>query len=124
MGTESDVSQLVGRTHDWAARPAGSTGDYLSVDPPGDQPTTETLTFGAGPSYLGFLWGSPDEYNSSTVTTNLASYDFTGTLIIDPANSDRLVSRFVNEMAPAGPPVVVGKPRRARGRHRRGTKLD
>jgi hypothetical protein len=102
IGTYSDLSQLVTGTQSWAAQPAGSTGYYLSVGPTGNQPSAQTLTFGAGASYFGFLWGSPDDYNTLTVTTNLAEYGYSGALITNPANGNRLVSGFANFTAGAG----------------------
>ena len=102
IGTYSDLSQLVTGTPGWAAQPAGSDGYYLSVGPSGDQPTSQTLTFGGGASYFGFLWGSPDDYNALTVTTNLAEYGYSGVLITNPANGDRLVSGYANFTAGAG----------------------
>lgn len=96
IGSYSDLSQLVNGTHGFAAQPAGSSGNYLSVGPSGDQPASQTLTFGAGASYFGFLWGSPDDYNTLTVTTNFNTYTFTGALITNPANGDRAVSGYVN----------------------------
>jgi len=109
IGTYSDLSQLVTGTPGWAAQPAGSTGNYLSVGPSGSQPTMETLTFGAGASYFGFLWGSPDDYNTLTVTTNLAEYGYSGALITNPANGNRLVSGFANFTAGAGEVITSVK---------------
>ncbi|MBE2244659.1 MAG: PEP-CTERM sorting domain-containing protein [Burkholderiaceae bacterium] len=102
IGTYSDLSQLVTGTPGWAAQPAGSTGYYLSVGPSGDQPASQTLSFGAGASYFGFLWGSPDNYNTLTVTTNLAEYAYTGALIMSSPDGDRAVSGYANFTAGAG----------------------
>ena len=102
IGTYSDLSQLVTGTPGWAAQPAGSTGNYMSVGPSGSQPTMETLTFGAGASYFGMLWGSPDDYNTFTVTTNLGEFSYTGALISNPANGNRLISGFANFTADSG----------------------
>ena len=102
IGTYSDLSQLVTGTPGWAAQPAGSTGYYLSVGPSGDQPASQTLSFGAGASYFGFLWGSPDDYNTLTVTTNLSAYTYTGSLITNPANGNRLISGYANFTAGTG----------------------
>lgn len=109
IGTYSDLSQLVTGTPGWAAQPAGSTGNYLSVGPSGDQPTMETLSFGAGASYFGFLWGSPDDYNTLTVTTSLGEFAYTGALITNPADGNRLVSGFANFTAGAGEVITSVK---------------
>lgn len=105
IGTYSDLSQLVTGTPGWAAQPAGSTGNYLSVGPSGSQPASQTLSFAAGASYFGLLWGSPDDYNTLTLTTNLGSYSYTGALISNPANGNRLVSGYANFSA--GPGEVI-----------------
>lgn len=102
IGTYSDLSQLVTGTHSYAAQPAGSTGNYLSVGPSGSQPTMQTLTFASGASYFGMLWGSPDGYNTFTVTTNLGEFAYTGALITNPANGNRLISGFANFTADSG----------------------
>lgn len=109
IGTYSDLSQLVTGTQGWAAQPAGSTGNYLSVGPSGDQPTSQSLTFGAGASYFGFLWGSPDNYNTFIVTTNLATQEYTGALISNPADGNRLISGFANFTAGAGEVITSVK---------------
>lgn len=104
IGTYSDLSQVVtGSSPGEYAQPAGSTGYYLSVGPSGPQPASQTLTFGgAGASYFGFLWGSPDGYNTLTVTTNLAEYGFDGSLIMSSPNGDQSVAGYVNFTAGAG----------------------
>lgn len=57
-----------------------TVGTWLAVGPSnvnnggGDA----TVSFGAGTSFVSFLWGSPDKYNKLTVTTlDGDSYDFT-----------------------------------------------
>jgi guanyl-specific ribonuclease Sa len=80
-----------------AARPVGSTGNYLSVGDSGTSNGPSTLTFSKGLSYFGFLWGSPDTYNHVTFwngDTQLASYD--GNAVMAPPNGDQTYARFFN----------------------------
>ena len=80
-----------------AARPVGSTGDYLSVGNAGTSKGPSTLTFSKGLSYFGFLWGSPDAYNQVTFwngSTSLGS--FTGAAVKAPPNGDQSYARFFN----------------------------
>jgi hypothetical protein len=85
-----------------AARPPGSTGNYLSVGnknsgngAPSLGPST--LNFSKGVSYFGFLWGSPDSYNQVSFwngATELASFD--GSAIKAAPNGDQTYARFFN----------------------------
>jgi hypothetical protein len=53
-----------GGINNMSARPAGSTGNYWSIQ--GGQ--VGTVTFAAPVSYYGFLWGSPDALGWNSVT--------------------------------------------------------
>ncbi len=80
-----------------AARPVGSTGNYLSVGNSGTSSGPTTLTFTQGLSYFGFLWGSPDGYNQVTFwngNTQLGSYD--GSAVLAPPNGNQRFSSFFN----------------------------
>ena len=80
-----------------AARPVGSTDNYLSVGNAGTSSGPTTLTFSQGLSYFGFLWGSPDAYNEVTFwngNTQLASYN--GSAVLAPPNGDQSFSSFFN----------------------------
>jgi len=48
-----------------AARPVGTTGDFLAAGPTAGNPAL--LTFSSALSSIGFLWGSPDGYNTLEV---------------------------------------------------------
>src|SRR4051812_21997485 len=48
------------------AKPVGSTDNYWSIGTSGGQDGPGVLTFAAPVSYFGFLWGSPDKYNTVT----------------------------------------------------------
>ncbi len=90
-----------------AARPPGSTGDYYSVGKNGVQQGVGTVTFSKGLSYFGFLWGSPDTYNSFSVfsgSTLLGTFD--GTAIKVPANGDQSYARFFNVFAAPGQAIT------------------
>lgn len=93
-------SQLISGT---AARPVGATGNYLSVGVNSHQAGPSTLTFSKGLSYFGFLWGSPDAYNTVTFwngNTQLAS--FTGTAVKTSANGDQDYARYFGVTANGG----------------------
>jgi hypothetical protein len=80
-----------------AARPVGSTGNYLSVGNSGTSQGPSTLTFAQGVSYFGFLWGSPDAYNTVTFwngNTSLGS--FNGSAVLQPPNGNQSFSSFFN----------------------------
>ena len=69
-----------------AARPANSTGNFYSVAPSATTTTPQssspgTLTFTTNINYVSFLWGSPDQYNTLTVTTNLNN-----TIVVTPGS--------------------------------------
>ncbi len=50
---------------DAKARPPGSIGNFLSVGTSGDQNGPIVVNLASTPvSYYGFLWGSPDNYNT------------------------------------------------------------
>jgi hypothetical protein len=86
-----------------AARPVGATGNYLSVGVSSHQKGPSTLTFSTGLSYFGFLWGSPDAYNTVTFwngTTQLAS--FNGTAVKANANGDQTFARYFGVTANGG----------------------
>jgi hypothetical protein len=86
-----------------AARPVGATGNYLSVGINAAQKGPSTLTFSTGLSYFGFLWGSPDAYNTVTFwngATQLASY--TGTAVKASANGDQTYARYFGVTASGG----------------------
>lgn len=47
-----------------SAQPPGSTGQWWSIGTSGEQGGPGTVQLNAGATYYGFLWGSPDGYNS------------------------------------------------------------
>lgn len=72
------------------ARPPGSIGQFLSVGTSGGQTGPITMDLSAMPaSYYGFLWGSPDSYNTVAFYEDgslLAS--LTGTQAFGPARAN------------------------------------
>jgi hypothetical protein len=83
------------------ARPPGSTGNFYSV---GTSPAAQTgpgqVAFSSGLSYFGFLWGSPDTYNTVSFfngNTHLGS--FTGSAVLNPANGNQSVGKYFNAFA-------------------------
>jgi hypothetical protein len=90
------------------ARPVGSTGAFWSV---GSSPAPQTgpgvLTFSTAVRYVGFLWGSPDSYNTVEFFnggTLLGSY--TGAVAPNPGNGDQSFSSYFNFYA-EGPAVIT-----------------
>jgi hypothetical protein len=89
-----------------AARPVGSTGNFWSVGvTPDSQDGPGIVNLGAGVSYYGFLWGSPDANGWNTVTfydgnTVLGSFD--GSSILNPPNGNQNFARYFNVFAGAG----------------------
>lgn len=53
-----------------------SVGQWLGVGPNNGTGQDAVLSFTSPVSYVSFLWGSPDSFNTLTVTTNLGSYTF------------------------------------------------
>jgi hypothetical protein len=86
-----------------AARPVGAIDNYLSVGNSGTSSGPSSLTFSQGLSYFGFLWGSPDAYNTVTFwngSTQLGSFD--GSAVLTPPNGDQSFSSFFNVSATGG----------------------
>lgn len=87
------------------ARPVGSVSNFWSV---GTSPMNQTgpglLSLTTGVQYIGFLWGSPDNYNTVSFyngATLLGS--FTGPA---PANGDQSASSYFNAYAGAGEQIT------------------
>jgi hypothetical protein len=61
------------------------------------------MTFGAPTSFVSFLWGSPDNYNTLTVDTNLGSYNFQSSNLLGLVyNGDQSFASYVGFTADAG----------------------
>jgi hypothetical protein len=87
-----------------SARPPGSTGNFWSIGTsPAAQQGPGVVSFSSGVSYFGFLWGSPDAYNTVSFFDgdNLLG-SFTGAAILIPPNGDQSYSRYFNAFAGAG----------------------
>jgi len=67
-------------------------------------PNTSTLTFaGSGVSYISFLWGSPDLFNSLTVNSTGSSQVFTAASLLFPVtNGDQSFNQSVQFTGLAG----------------------
>ena len=89
-----------------SARPVGSTDNFWSIGvSPAAQNGPGVVTLGAGVSYYGFLWGSPDAGGWNTVSfyngnTLLQSFD--GNAILNPANGNQTFARYFNVFAGPG----------------------
>lgn len=75
---------------------------FLAAGPSSGDPAVVTFTGGVG--YVSFLWGSPDTYNTLTVTDNLgASTLFTAAgLGFAKTDGDQTFSQYVQFVASAG----------------------
>ncbi len=84
--------------------PAGGVfgGTFLAAGPTVSQPAI--LTFAVPVSYLSFLWGSPDTYNSLAITTNLGEIvNFTaGGMGFPVTNGNQSFSQYVQFSATGG----------------------
>ncbi|QND70431.1 PEP-CTERM sorting domain-containing protein [Tardiphaga robiniae] len=81
-----------------SAAPFGDSTAYASVGS-NVTPQSATLSLGAGVNYLGFYWGSVDQYNTLELFNGTTSLGvFTGSQILDPANGFQGAtgSAFVN----------------------------
>ncbi len=86
------------------AVPPGSTGNHWSVGP--STPGVVNLS-GGGASYYGFLWGSPDAYNTVSFYSGATLLGaFTGAAVYPPANGDQSIGRYFNFFADTGAPVT------------------
>jgi hypothetical protein len=89
-----------------SARPVGSTGNFWSIGvSPDTQDGPGVVNLGAGVSYYGFLWGSPDASGWNTVkfyngSTLLGTYD--GSAILVPPNGDQSYAKYFNVFAGSG----------------------
>jgi hypothetical protein len=86
-----------------SARPVGSTGNFWSIGTSSGQNTTGVVTFANPVNYYGFLWGSPDRYNTvSFYNGNTLIQSFDGSVIKQPPNGDQSYAKFLNVFADQG----------------------
>jgi hypothetical protein len=89
-----------------SARPVGSTGNFWSIGvKPDSQDGPGVVNLGAGVSYYGFLWGSPDALGWNTVqfyngNTLLGTYG--GSSVLNPPNGNQNFARYFNVFAGQG----------------------
>jgi len=89
-------------------RPAGTnaiSGNFLSSGPTASAGLPAMLTFNAPVSYISFLWGSPDLYNTLTVTTTTGNFNYTvgpTSLNFSVTNGNQSFSQYVEFIATAG----------------------
>lgn len=78
FATFTDGALYISNSGSVTESPDGGTGSFWSVGTsPAAQTGPGTLTFASGVAYVGFLWGSPDLYNTVTFWSNgtqLASF--------------------------------------------------
>ena len=79
-------------------------GNFLSAGPAATSPAI--LTFSLPASSVSFLWGSPDTYNTLTVTTNQNSYTYvpggTGGLTFNTVSGSQSYAQYVGFSATGG----------------------
>ena len=79
-------------------------GMFLAAGPTSTSPAV--VTFTSALSFVSFLWGSPDTYNTLSVTTNLGSYSFVpggvGGLSFTSTNGNQSYAQYVGFTASAG----------------------
>jgi len=90
-----------------SARPVGSTGNFWSIGTsPAAQQGPGIINLGAGVSYFGFLWGSPDAsgWNSLSFYNGATQLGATldGSSILNPPNGNQNFARYFNVYADAG----------------------
>lgn len=73
-------------------------GNFLSAGPTSTSPSV--LTFTGGASFISFLWGSPDTYNTLTVTTTLGVSTYVpggvGGLTFTTTNGSQSYAQYVS----------------------------
>jgi hypothetical protein len=88
-----------------SAMPPGTIGNYLSAGPTASEPAT--VTFTTVISAVSFLWGSPDVYNSLTVTDSSGGVTaFTAADFFTPANGNQGVAGYVEFAGVAGATIT------------------
>jgi hypothetical protein len=98
-----------------AARPGNSVplittvGNWVAAGPSNNNNGggDATLTLPTGTTYVSFLWGSPDNYNSLTVNTDAGFMSFTaGGLGILPVGGSQQQANYVN-FTPTGSATMI-----------------
>ena len=83
-----------------SAKPPGSTGQWWSIGTSGNQDGPGIVHLDTPATYYGFLWGSPDSYNTVSFLYNGALVgSFTGADVLLPADGNqaaRLGGQYVN----------------------------
>jgi hypothetical protein len=77
--------------------PIGTVGNFLAVGP--SSGASATLSFVTPVTFLNFLWGSPDTYNTLTVTTNDGSsvtYTDPTQAGVSPPNGNQQFAEYVH----------------------------
>lgn len=99
-----------------AARPQSTTpsivtvGNWLAAGPSNSNNGggDATLTLAAGTTWVSFLWGSPDTYNTLTVNTNAGSLSFTAAALgILPVGGSQSQANYVNFSVAGGATAIT-----------------
>ena len=89
-----------------SAKPPGSTGQWWSIGINGNQSGPGIVQLNTPAAYYGFLWGSPDSYNTVSFLHNGSVIgSFSGSEVFLPADGDqaqRLGGQYVNFWAGDG----------------------
>ena len=107
-GAEFNFDATSGLPSGTAARPVGSTGNFYSVGvSPSAQMGPGFVNFTQAVSYFGFLWGSPDSYNTvSFFNGNQLLGAYTGSAVLANPNGDQGYAQYFNVFAGAGEAIT------------------
>jgi len=96
-----------------AARPENSSpsiltvGNWVAAGPSNGGGDDATLTLSPGTTYVSFLWGSPDAYNTLTVHTDAGFVSFTAAVLgIQPVDGSQSQANYVN-FTPTGSATMI-----------------
>lgn len=83
-------------------------GTFLGSGPTSGDPAV--LTFNTPISYLSFLWGSPDTYNSLSITSSTGTYNFdVASLGFPVTNGDQTFSQYVQFTTAPGENILSAR---------------
>ena len=101
--------EVLGSDFTFSSIPEGQTifgGNFLAAGPTSTAPATLSFT-GVGVDYISFLWGSPDTYNTLTVTFTGGSQAFTtASLAFAVSNGDQSFSQYVQFAGTSGSKIT------------------
>ena len=84
--------------------PKTTVGTWLAAGPSNTNNGggNATVSFSGGTSFVSFLWGSPDTYNTLSVTTSVTTYTFLATAFPLVVNGDQAFASYLGFDATGG----------------------